>query len=220
LEHQFLNIKLLTAASLIGLLYNIVIILTMHRLRPDLSPISRYISEYAIGKFRFMAASSIFVYGIAILGICLCIISTFSKSDIINTGLIMIAIWGIAKVISSFYKVDLKGSSLTLQGVIHNIAAGIGIITSVVGLIILGNGFIYDPDMYSLAKMTQIVAIMALILSIIFFTGVIGDILDIYNIKSPGIILKLANITGIIERILLVISVVWLSKVAFWIFAY
>lgn len=53
-----LHVELVTRISLLGLGYLVVITIAMHKLRPDYNPLSRYISEYAVGEYGLLAASS------------------------------------------------------------------------------------------------------------------------------------------------------------------
>lgn len=69
MQSQSLNNELVAMISLLGLTYLVFIIIVMHKVRPDYNPRSRYISEYAVGKYGKLAASSFVIYGLAILGL-------------------------------------------------------------------------------------------------------------------------------------------------------
>ena len=210
MTYQFLNIKLIAMISLIGLAYFMIIIIAMHKLRPDYNPRSRYISEYAVGKYGQLAASSFVFYGLSILGIYLCLQTVLPIRAKSNIGLTLLAIWGISVVITGFFNVDLKAERMSLHGTVHTIASCTGVATSVIGLIFLSLIFTHNESTQSIAFVTQMITVIALILAVFLFLGLLGDMVLKYHRNVPGIILSLHKLTGLTERLLLGISVVWL----------
>jgi len=214
---KYMNIKLIAMFSLIGLAYFVVIIIAMHRLRPDYNPRSRYISEYAVGKFGHLAVSSFVSYGLAILGIYRCLQTVSQVKTKPNIGLTLIAVWGAAVLITGFFKVDLKDKQMSWHGTAHSIAFGIGVTASVIGLIALSLDFDLNESTQSISFITQMIAIVASILAVLLFLGLLGDMALKYNHSVPRILLSLHNLTGLTERYLLGISVVWLIIIVKWI---
>ncbi|KLU67662.1 hypothetical protein DEAC_c00560 [Desulfosporosinus acididurans] len=216
------NVKAISIGSELGLVYFIVIILGMHKLRPDYNPISRYISEYAIGKYGKIAASSFAIYGLSILGVGLSLRQTLVNRDRIDeTGLIFMAVWGICGLVSSFFKVDLKCKPFSLKGAIHTISTIIGLIASILSLICfshtLSNTASHnDASILYLAWMSGTMAILELSLGWILFLGYLGDLSCKFQIEMPRICFVLLKCTGIVERSILISSVYWLMRIAFW----
>lgn len=203
-----LNVELVTRISLLGLGYLVVITIALHKLRPDYNPLSRYISEYAVGEYGMLAASSFVVFGLTILGIYWCLQLVLTIGVNTSIGLTLMAIWGVSKVIIGFFKVDLKGEQMSLHGTVHSIASGIGVAASVIGAIILSQ---------SIAYVAQIIAVIALVLAVLLYIGFISDLALKYNHKVPEILFSFHKMTGFMERLLLGISVVWLIIVVNWI---
>jgi hypothetical protein len=214
MKYHALNFKSMAMISIIGLVYLVIIIIAMHKLRPDYNPRSRYISEYAVGKYGQLATSSFVIYGLAILGIYLCLKTVLPFNVKANLGLTLIAIWGVAKVITGFFNVDLKDKQMSLQGTVHSIASCIGVAAFVIGLIFLSINLAHTESTQSIAFFTQIVAILASILVVLLFLGFLGDLALKYNHPVPSIIFLLHKLTGVTERLLLGISVVWLMIIA------
>ncbi|WP_461390811.1 DUF998 domain-containing protein [Desulfosporosinus fructosivorans] len=210
LKFEYLNIKLIAMFSLIGLFFFMVIIIAMHILRPDYNPRSRYISEYAVGKYGQLAASSFVIYGLAILGIYLCLQTILSTRAHSNTGLAPMAIWGVCIAITGFFNVDLKDKQMSWHGTVHSIASVIGVAASVIGLILFSSIFALNESTQNVAFVTRIIAIVILILAMLLFLGILGDMALKYHHNVPAILLSFHNITGLIERSLIGFSVVWL----------
>lgn len=209
--YQYLDIKLISKISLIGLAYIIVILIAMHKLRPDLNPRSRYISEYAVDKYGKLAASSFVIYGLAILGIYLCLQAVMPGRAKSNIGLTLLGIWGAAKVIIGFFKVDTKYEKITLHGAIHSIASSVGVATSEMALIYFSFNFVHDENTQSIAFVTQVTAIIGLVLTVFLSLGYIGDLMLKYCKNIKGILLIISGYVGLIERLLLSVSIVWLT---------
>jgi len=209
--HEFLNIKLIAMISLIGIGYFVVIIIAMHKLRPDYNFRSRYISEYAVGKYGQLAASSFVIYGLSILGIYLCLQTIMPVNARSNIGLILMAIWGVAKVIAGFFNSDLKTEQMSRHGIVHSITANIGVVASVICTIFLSIGFALNERTQSIALVTLIIGLVALILVVLLFLGLIGDMGLKYHHNVSGIFLSLHKLTGLTERLLLGVSVIWLA---------
>lgn len=203
-----LNVELVTRISLLGLGYFVVITIALHKLRPDYNPLSRYISEYAVGEYGVLAASSFVVFGLTILGIYWRLLTILTIGVNTSIGLTLMAIWGVSKVIIGFFKVDLKGEKMSLHGTVHSIASAIGVAASVIGAIILSQ---------SIAYVAQIIAVIASILAVLLYIGFLSDLALKYNYKVPDILFLFHNMTGFMERLLLGISVVWLIIVVNWI---
>jgi len=219
-KYPNLNIKLIAMISFIELTYFVVIIIVMHKLRPDYNPKSRYISEYAVGKYGLLAASSFVAFGLAILEIYLCLQTVLPIRVKSNIGLNLMAIWGVATVITGFFKVDLKNEQMSLPGTVHIIASGIGVTASTIGLLFLAIDFARYKSTQSIGVVTQMIAIPALILAAQLFLGLLGDIVLKYHHNVSGILLVLHNLTGLIERLLIGISIVWIMVIVNYIYIY
>ena len=211
LRYLNLNNNSLANISFFGLAYFVVIIIAMHKLRPDYNPRSRYISEYAVGKYGQLAASSLFFYGSAILGIYLCLHSILPDRAQSNIGLTLIAIWGVSVVITGFFDTDLKAEKMSLHGTVHAIASNTGVVASALGLTFLSFSFTLNDSTQSIAFITQTIAVVAIILAVLLLLGLLGDMALKYHHKVHGILLSLHKLTGLTERLLLGISAVWLT---------
>lgn len=210
MKYQYVSINLIAIISLIALAYFVVIIIALHKLRSDYNPLSRYISEYAVGKYGRLAASSFVVNGLAILGINLCLKTVLPVSTSSNIGLTLISIWGVAVVITGLFKTDLKAEKMSLHGTVHTIATNTGVAASIIGFIFLSFSFALNESTQAITYVTQMIAIISFILIVLLFLGLIGDMMLKYHHSVPSILFPLHKLTGVTERLLVGISVVWL----------
>ena len=99
---------------------------------------------------------------------------------------------------------------MSLHGTMHTIATNIGVAASMTGFMFLSYSFVFDASAQSIALVTLVIAIIALILTGLLFLGLVGDLLLKYNHNVPKILFSLHELTGLTERLLVGVSVVWL----------
>ncbi len=58
--------KQLTALALMGIAYFVIVIVSLHFLRPDLNPISHPTSEYAVGPYGFLMTITLFLFALSL----------------------------------------------------------------------------------------------------------------------------------------------------------
>lgn len=211
------GVSLLSIITLIALAYFVSILVAMHKLRSDLKPLSQYISEYALGNYGKLAKSGFVIYGIAILGVYLNLTISLSSGFKSNLGLMFIATWGISNIITGFFDVDPIDEPLSSRGIVHLTATIIGVVSSVIGLILLSFSFAIKGVIPLIAFVTILTAIVASALVVVLLIGFICGFALKYCCNLPWILLLLHSYTGLLERLLVGISVVWLAMVAYWI---
>lgn len=106
---------------------------------------------------------------------------------------------------------------MSLHGTIHLITSGVGVAASELGLIYLSFNFAHDESTQSIAFVTQVTAIIGLILTVFLLLGLIGDLMLRYRKNIKGILLIISGCVGLTERLLLSISIVWLTIIVIWI---
>ena len=113
--------------------------------------------------------------------------------------------------------ISLKDKQMSLHGTVHSIASNLGVVASVIGSIWISINFAHSESTQSLAFNTLIIAIAALILAVFLWLGLLGDLALKYQHNVSSIILSFHNLTGLTERLLLGISVLWLIIIVDWI---
>jgi len=113
--------------------------------------------------------------------------------------------------------ISLKDKQMSLHGTVHSIASNLGVVASVIGSIWISINFAHSESTQSLAFNMLIIAIAALIWAVFLWLGLLGDLALKYQHNVSSIILSFHNLTGLTERLLLGISVLWLMIIVNWI---
>lgn len=129
MQDRRLPSKIFLLSGLFGIAFSAIVLLLMHFVNVEFDPASRYISEYALGKFGTLAAVSFTIYGISVVMLFLWLNKFFSKKLKSGIGLKLILLFGITIIILGFLNTDPKTGQATLNGIIHSLSGGIGILS-------------------------------------------------------------------------------------------
>ena len=77
----------LTTVALAGIAYFVVIIVVLHFLRPDVHPISRPTSEYAVGAYGYLMTSAFFSMSLASWALIIALYQGVPTPDAISDGI-------------------------------------------------------------------------------------------------------------------------------------
>lgn len=190
--------KSLLLATFLGATFSSFTIILLHFLRTDYNPISRYVSEYAIGQYGRLAVISFIVFGLSIVSFY---IQTRKK---LSKAYLSILIWGLSIIILGFFNTDLKKAEFSPHGIIHALATGIGFGSFAIGSLFLSNQFKKYPSVFKILSWITVVFLFPLAL------GLLGDKLYAYNLNVPFPLNLLSEISGLTERVVLVSSTLWL----------
>lgn len=184
--------KIIALISLLGFILFLFIMLSLHFLRPDKNMLTCFVSEYAVGNYSWLLTTSydVLAASATLLLIGLVLNNDSSKSSIITLGLFCIGI-----LLASVFPTDVPVVHPTKTGIIHCIAALIGLISLGISMIIWGSVFKNNENWKSFAKLS------------IYF-GAISLVLFIIHFVSP------IPIKGLTQRILLVWDISWLLLVS------
>lgn len=194
--------KLFPIPTLIGLVFSSLIIILLHWLRADYNPLSRYISEYGIGKFGVLASIAFSVFGLSIVFLYPKIKASIPRNKISRVGEFFLLIWGLFTFSIGFFVCDPKGTPFTTHGLIHSTLASISFVAFIIASILLSKFFKY-------AKILKVFSYTSIFFLILFMLGFFGDKLTAYKLFVPEYILILYNFTGLTERIMILASTFW-----------
>ena len=108
-----------TEAGVVGF-FGIILVLLL--IRPDYDPVSRYISEYAVGAGGWAARTAFVLLGLASLNL----VPGFLGAGAPARGrrvAVSLGIWGVAVLTAAAFPVDPQGQAVTPTGAVHLAAA-------------------------------------------------------------------------------------------------
>jgi len=185
--------KQLTLLSLIGFAYFGVVVAALHVLRPDYNPISRVVSEYAIGPYSPLMTSSFIALSLGSFALVLALARTGPDSS--RVPLALLALWSTCVLVLSIFPTDPYGIPVSVSGIIHSLVALLAFLCLLFASLLYSLRFRRDVRWYSFARPSLVLAILIGISLVTF-------------LASP------VAFKGTTERILVLVTLVWLAWVA------
>ena len=179
--------------ALVGVAYFVVIIVVLHLLRPDLSPISQPTSEYAVGRYGFLMTSAFFSMSLASFALVIGLYQGVPLRARSRIGLGLLGLWGIGVLVAMSFPIDPEGAPQTVSGTIHQINGPLAFLSLTAGTILVSRRFKQAQQWRPLHR-------TALILSLVMLTVFIATFLNIATASG---------FAGLCQRIFLAVFATW-----------
>jgi hypothetical protein len=179
-------------------LYFAAIVAALHVIRPDLNPISRPTSAYAVGPNSFLMTSAFFSMSLASFALVVALSQTLSPSARSRFGLGFLALWSTGVFIAMTFPMDAEGAPQTLSGTIHQTTGPLTFLCLSTGMILVSWRLKRDNNWRSLypAALT-----LSWVMLAAFLATFLSFALDL-------------GFLGLFQRIALATAVVWILLMA------
>jgi Protein of unknown function (DUF998) len=175
-----------------------LIIVALHFLRPDLNPISRPTSEYAVGPYNFLMTSAFFSMSVASLALVVALYQGVPPAARSRAGLVLLGAWAVGVLIAMIFPMDAEGAPQTISGAIHQTDGPPTFLSLTIGMILVSWRFKHSEKWRPLYR-------PALVLSVVFLAAFLGTFLSF--VTGTGLL-------GLAQRIALATAVIWMILVA------
>jgi hypothetical protein len=191
-------VQKLAWCSLAGQASFLFLTVLLHFLRPDYDPLSRFVSEYAVGKYSLLMVLGFEVLGFGSLALtaALTLDSASSSQKHSRSGIIGLGVWSISVVVVGLVPTNLKNEPFTTSAIIHGVASMLAFISLISAAFLLANGFKHSRKWSTFYHPALWLARLMLLTLLAFFA-------------SPS------EFKGLSERGLVLTLIVWLSLVSF-----
>jgi hypothetical protein len=179
--------------AIVGIAYFALIIVALHFLRPDLNPLSRPTSEYAVGPYGFLMTSAFFSMSLASFALVIGLYQGVSQRARSRIGLALLGIWAVGVLIAMIFPIDPEGAPQTISGTIHRINGPVTFLSLTAGTILVSRRFKQDEKWRPFHR-------SALILSLVMLAVFIATFVNI----ATG-----SAFAGLCQRIFLAAFVTW-----------
>lgn len=183
----------IATVAIAGIAYFVVIIVALHVLRPDLNPIQRPTSEYAVGPYGFLMTSAFFSMSVASFALVIGLSQGVSQPARSRIGLGLLGLWGVGVLIAMLFPIDLEGAPQTISGTVHRMNGPLTFLSLTAGVILVSRRFKHDETWRPFHR-------TALILSLVMLAAFIGTFLSIATESG---------FAGLTQRIYLATFVTW-----------
>jgi hypothetical protein len=186
------------ALGLAGAAWFAFAVVALHFLRPDLDPLSRATSEYAIGPYGYLMASAFFSLSLASWALLLALGRRLAGPARSRAGLALLGVWAACVLAAMIFPIDAAGAPSTTAGLIHNASGPIGFLSLALGALFISRRFRHDAALRPIAR--PAVGLSLLLLAAFF--------------AVPAAMASGLPLAGLAQRLLLAACVAWLSLTA------
>ena len=137
------------------------ILVALHLLRIDVSPLTQGISHYGNGAYRWLLPVANGILGVGGLALALGLAFGVAPAGRSVAGLALLVLWSGAQLVSAFFPIDAPGAPPTLAGTIHGLA-GLSFLAATAAALLLARGFRRDPRWAAFARPTGALALALL----------------------------------------------------------
>lgn len=183
----------LATVALVAIAYFVAIIVLLHFVRTDRDPISQTTSEYAVGDHGYLMASAFLSMSVACVALLIGLYSRLSSSARPRVGFALLGVWSVGVLIAMIFPIDVDGAAQTTTGTIHRINGQLIFLSLTAAVILISHRFKNDESWRPFHRVAQY-------LSLIMLAGAIATFLS--SVTDAGI-------TGLGQRVVLVVFVTW-----------
>ncbi|BCL80963.1 DUF998 domain-containing protein [Ktedonobacteria bacterium brp13] len=198
--HQLFGIVM--GAIVLSILLEVIVQL----LPPHYNAISQAESDLAIGPYGFLMDINFALRGVLYLIFLVAFMKAIPKEGQSRSGLILLGISAIGKLIIAFAVTDLTPRPETIHGIIHTLAALVSFFCGGLGILLLSRALRHVPNVRLSPRFLVGLAIVTLIWSIIVIVTVV--------VSSK------IGVWGLLERIYTLLFSLWIFIVSLGLWQY
>ena len=151
--------------------YSAFALLLMHVLRPDLSPPSHMISEYAVGPFGWLMQTVFIGLSLGCAALLIGLLRNGPTSIGARLGESLLAIASIGLIVSAIYPMDLPGTPSTSSGELHDLSFLVNVVSIALAIVLLTASFGSDSRWRSYRRTSAVLfSLIALAFVLQFLT--------------------------------------------------
>jgi Protein of unknown function (DUF998) len=199
-QHENRGLRLLVGMAIVGVIFSILLEVFIQVLPPHYSPISQSESSLAVGPYGYLMAINFVIRGLATFLFIAAFVRIVPRAGQSRSGLILLGISGVEKLIIAVATTDLTPHPETVHGTIHALTALSGFFLEALGALLVARGLRHVPQWSPSQRRLVGLASAALIWSLVVIVTVA---------VSTQI-----GVWGLFERILTVLLLLWIYLVS------
>jgi hypothetical protein len=198
--------RIFATLGLVGVGLAILFIGALHVVAPDVSPVRRTISEYALGEYRW-------AFDTGVLGLCVgsaLVLVALVRAGLLawpSPGAVAFGVWPAALVVIVVFEKTNRAVGPSVGGVIHRYASLVAFLSVPVAALVLGRRWRDDAMWGRFAAVSRTLGVLALV--------VLGAILLRVALRRVSGVSEIVPL-GLAERVLAVIEVATVAVFALW----
>ena len=134
-DHKFASV------AIIGFLLFIAIMFAFHFIQPELNPLTRFGSEYVVGKMGWLMNFAFFCFAIGLASLTYAFNRSLKLPTKSRTGEILLGISTLGVLGSGIFNADLQGAEFTTTGGFHGLFGFLMFLTLIPAMIVFSRRF-------------------------------------------------------------------------------
>jgi hypothetical protein len=194
------RLHLLLGAVMVGILLSVLLEVIVQLLPPHYNPLSQSESDLAVGPYGFLMALNFVLRGVLSLMFIVAFLRAIPKEGQSRSGLILLGVAAIGKILLAFAATDLTARPETIHGTIHAIAALASFFCGSLGILLLSRSLRHVPHVRPSQRFLVGLASVTLAWSVIVILTIVVS--------------SRIGVWGLLERILTALSLLWVFLVS------
>lgn len=128
--------KMAAGISIIGFSLFIIIMLAFHFIQPELNPLTRFGSEYVVGRLGWIMNIAFFCFAGGLLSLAFAFNRGLNPQNRSMTGLILFVLAAIGILGAGLFNTHLQGEQPTTAGIIHALSSFLAFLTIIPAMFI------------------------------------------------------------------------------------
>ena len=139
--------------------YFSVVLITLHFIRPDYTPIDHMISDYAVGRAGWLMTTAFVALGVGCLSLSLGLWRSGPKTIAALIARLLLIVVFIGLMVTATFATDLETAKDTQHGTIHTFSFLVNIVSISIAAFLLSLSFGADPRWKSSRLLSILIAI-------------------------------------------------------------
>ena len=185
--------------AIAGVAYFVLAIAYLHVLRPDVNPVARVTSEYAVGPYGVLMTSAYFIFGCALVALGIGIARSFDTRAWTTVGTALLYLAAAATAIAGLFPIDAGAlRPITSEGRVHRLAGIVAFTSMTLGPLLLAPRFRRHRRWQDVASVGRLAGV----------AGLLG-------LAAIQLFLLERGLAGVAQRIVLALVCAWMLLAAF-----
>lgn len=144
----------LSVIAMVGVAYFVVVLATFHLLRPDLDPIQRVGSNYAVGPYGLLMTIAFLTLAVSKFAFALGLYQGMTPASRTRVGMILLGTAGLGVLVDAIFPTDVTPDDrpVTWIGIVHVVSAVIGFLCFLAAMFLVSQRFKKDERWQSFSR--------------------------------------------------------------------
>lgn len=191
------QVRVLAVLTLVTAVLDLVVLAVFHVVQPQVDVLRDPTSAYVHGTFGAASSFAAAAVGVGALALVLAGRRVLPGTGRARSGLLLLALFGLAKLVQAFFPIDAAGESTT-TGTVHNVLGNVAFFVLPVAAVLLTSLFATATGHGSPSWWPPVAAWTVVLATVLVL---VGDAVGTF---------------GLLQRLYLIVAALWTALIAVW----